>query len=204
MDFESRIKKEMTEGIVRAILEDAQYRVIDYGVEKTVREVSHMRVEDYLALKFPAALRKAPDVLVMTADQDWQCLVEIKYRQIWDKSLLVSLAEQVRLFESLVLVSVNADPPNAFDTYYPSTYLRGCRMRWKDDRVEVQLRMKKHNEVIHYWRDYDAIVDDASILWWAMSQLDEVFPLLKDTGLDANKTLDTAIKAISGILTLPA
>nr|WP_279196851.1 hypothetical protein [Ralstonia mannitolilytica] len=34
MDFENRIKKEMTEGIVKAILEDAGYRVIDSGIEK--------------------------------------------------------------------------------------------------------------------------------------------------------------------------
>ncbi|MBU9391491.1 hypothetical protein KTE71_28780, partial [Burkholderia multivorans] len=40
MSFTSRIKKEMTEGIVRAILEDAQYRVIDSGIEKVLRELS--------------------------------------------------------------------------------------------------------------------------------------------------------------------
>lgn len=202
MNFESRIKKEMTEGVVRAILEDAQYRVVDYGIEKTVREVAHISAEDYIKLKFAKAVRKAPDLLVMTESQDEQCLVEIKYREIWDKSLLVSLEEQIKLFEELILVSVNANPPNVFGTYYPSTYLRCCRMRWKDGKVEVQLRIKKE-KFIHYWRSYDDIVDDVKTLWWAMSPLDEVFPLLKHKGLDSNKTLDKAVKAISGILTLP-
>jgi hypothetical protein len=37
MEFENRIKKGMTEGIVRALLDDAGYRVIEHGVEKTAR-----------------------------------------------------------------------------------------------------------------------------------------------------------------------
>jgi ABC-type uncharacterized transport system substrate-binding protein len=35
MEFENRIKKEMTEGIVRALLDDACYCAIEYGMEKT-------------------------------------------------------------------------------------------------------------------------------------------------------------------------
>lgn len=47
MSFTSRIKKEMTEGIVRAILEDAQYRVIDSGIEKVLRELSCLTSAEY-------------------------------------------------------------------------------------------------------------------------------------------------------------
>ena len=50
MEFENRIKKEMTEGIVRALLDDAGYRAIEYGVEKTAREVTPMTREEYLRL----------------------------------------------------------------------------------------------------------------------------------------------------------
>lgn len=75
-------------------------------------------------------------------------------------------------------------------------------MRWKDEEVEIQLRSKKE-KIVHYWRPYDGVTDEVKALWWAMSPQDEIFPLFKSKGLDANKTLDTAIKAISGILTLP-
>ncbi|WP_104565282.1 hypothetical protein [Ralstonia mannitolilytica] len=50
MDFENRIKKEMTEGIVKAILEDAGYRVIDSGIEKIIRELSCMSSFEYAKL----------------------------------------------------------------------------------------------------------------------------------------------------------
>lgn len=42
MEFENRIKKEMPEGIARAVLDYAGYRVIKCGVEKTARAVTPM------------------------------------------------------------------------------------------------------------------------------------------------------------------
>jgi hypothetical protein len=36
MDFSNRLKKEMSEGIVRAVLEDAGYLVTDFGIEKLI------------------------------------------------------------------------------------------------------------------------------------------------------------------------
>ncbi|QSB45842.1 hypothetical protein IDJ81_07110 [Tsuneonella flava] len=36
MNFASRLKKEMSEGIVRAVLEHACCRVTDFGIEKAV------------------------------------------------------------------------------------------------------------------------------------------------------------------------
>jgi len=56
MSFANRIKKEMTEGIVRALLEDAQYRVIDSGIEKVLRELSCLSAMEYKALGYPDAM----------------------------------------------------------------------------------------------------------------------------------------------------
>jgi len=39
MIFENRIKKEISEGLVRAVLVDAKYRVISAGIENIIREV---------------------------------------------------------------------------------------------------------------------------------------------------------------------
>lgn len=216
MDFESRIKKEMTEGIVRAILEDAQYRVIESGVEKVWREVAHMSAEDYAKLAFPDAMRRMPDLTVMDATQTEKYLVEVKYRGKWDKSLFDEIVDQVQLFQDMVLVSVNADPPNQYKRYYPSTYLRCCRVRLEKDKIRVQMRRKlsapqdpvkakdePRTEYQHYWLDMDKLHDGDS-LWWAMSPLEEVFPLLQTKSLDDNRTLEKAIKALEGILTLPA
>jgi hypothetical protein len=61
MSFPSRIKKAMTEGIVRATLEDAHYRVIDSGIEKVLRELSCLNSVEYAALGYPDAMSHLPD-----------------------------------------------------------------------------------------------------------------------------------------------
>lgn len=53
MDFANRIKKEMSEGVVRAILTHAGYRVVGLGVEKVVREVECLSAQEYIHLAFP-------------------------------------------------------------------------------------------------------------------------------------------------------
>ncbi|CAJ0736137.1 hypothetical protein [Ralstonia mannitolilytica] len=67
MDFENRIKKEMTEGIVKAILEDAGYRVIDSGIEKVIRELSCMSSFEYAKLAYPDAMSR------LAASSCWVC-----------------------------------------------------------------------------------------------------------------------------------
>ncbi|SOT40443.1 hypothetical protein [Burkholderia cenocepacia] len=198
MDFENRIKKEMTEGIVKAILEDAGYRVIDSGIEKIIRELSCMSSFEYAKLAYPDAMSRLPDFTVMTKDQDDKFLVEVKYRSKWGKDLFEEIRPQVEIFGELVLVSINADPPNHKGLYYPSTYLRCCRVRYQDEKYSVQLKYEDDQVWRHYWKAVDELKEDS--LWWAMSQLDKVFPLLKDRKLDAQNSLDSAIKALSGIL----
>lgn len=78
MEFINRIKKEMSEGIVKAILENYNYRVIDTGIEKVIREVSFLPIEAYNALGFPDALRKLPDFVVMDSEQKLKLLVDVK------------------------------------------------------------------------------------------------------------------------------
>ena len=64
MDFQNRIKKEMTEGIIRAILVDAGYRVIGLGIENVVRETECLTALEYAGLDFPKTMRSLPDLLV--------------------------------------------------------------------------------------------------------------------------------------------
>lgn len=86
--FSDRIKKEMTEGIVRAILEDAHYRVIDSGIEKVLRELSCLSAVEYKKLGYPDAMSNLPDFTVMNRDQTTKQLVEVKYRSNWSKKII--------------------------------------------------------------------------------------------------------------------
>ncbi|WOE76277.1 hypothetical protein [Alterisphingorhabdus coralli] len=69
MDISSRIKKEMSEGIVRAIFEDAGYRVIDSGIEKFIREISVLTINEYKSLNYPDPMNSLPDFIIMDRDQ---------------------------------------------------------------------------------------------------------------------------------------
>lgn len=199
MSFASRIKKEMTEGIVRAIFENAQFRVIESGIEKVFRELAHMSEEDYMKLSYPDAMRLAPDLTIMNSEQTEKHLVEVKYRRVWNKDLLLSVQDQVKLFKNIVLVSINANPPNKYDRYYSATYLRGCRMKYENDDIWVELRRGGKRP----WKKLNQIEDDVDSLWWAMSPLEEIFPVLSNKDDKTEKILDDAIKALEGILIMP-
>jgi hypothetical protein len=199
LDFENRIKKEMTEGIVKAILEDAGYRVIDSGIEKVIRELSCLSALEYANLAYPDAMSNLPDFTVMNNEQTEKFLVEVKFRSKWNRDLFQEIRRQVEIFGELVLVSINAMPSNPKGYKYPSTYLRCCRVKFKDGKYFVQLKFEDDAGWKHYWRDFEEIEFNDNT-WWAMSQLDKVFTKLNDKELDAKKSLDSAIKALSGIL----
>lgn len=203
MNFESRVAKEMTEGIVKAILEDAGYRVIDSGIEKVIRELSCLSGVEYKNLNYPDAMSRLPDFTVMNQAQTEKYLVEVKYRSHWGKELFDSMREQVRLFEELVLVSINAEPDNKLDICVPSTYLRCCRLRYQNDTYQIQMKYENDETWNHYWRSFNDLVEkdySDDKLWWGMSPLEKVFTELSANPIDSQRVLFSAIKALSGIL----
>ena len=200
MSFSNRIKKEMTEGIVRAILEDAQYRVIDSGIEKVLRELSCLSGAEYAALGYPDAMSRLPDFTVMDRAQSSKQLVEVKYRTTWDKSLFDEVQEQVRIFGEIVLVSVNANAPDPNGLNYPSRFLRCCRLKMDGGvyKVELNTKIQGTNNFSTSWQSVQSLKNTESWLWWAMRPLHEVFVQLKE---ESNKdTLTLAVKALKGIL----
>lgn len=199
MSFTSRIKKEMTEGIVRAILEDANYRVIDSGIEKVLRELSCMTSPEYGALGYPDAMSRLPDFTVMNREQTTKQLVEVKYRTVWDKQLLENVEEQVRIFGEIIVVSVNAAATDPRGHNLPSRYLRCCRLKHDGGIYKVELNKRRRSSQPYEptWEPVNTL-KDGPWLWWAMRPLHEVFVQLSE---DSNKdTLFHAVEALAGIL----
>lgn len=193
MEFLNRIKKEMTEGIVRALLEDAGYRVIDSGIEKVIRELSCLSVTQYHNLSYPEAISSLPDFTVMDRDQKEKFLVEVKYRKVWSLALLKEIEDQVRIFKEITLISFNADPPSSKHPESPSLYIRCCKLRHLDGKYEVRLEVRNS---IPAWRSVSEINDKG--LWFKMSTLQSVFIQLSER--EQSNTLTAAINAIKGIL----
>jgi hypothetical protein len=193
MDFLSRIKKEMTEGMVRAVLTDAGYRVIGLGVEAAVREVDCLNAMEYASLDMPKAMRSMPDFLVMNRAQTFKWLVELKYRARWDVSIFSDIAEQVRLFGEMVLVYVNANPPAAKGREGPSANMRCCRVRCIEGQLEAYL---KCNDAMRWVEPAD--LGDHDGQWWALVPIQNVFEQVKNKRDD--KTLMKAVRSLQGIL----
>ena len=193
MDTVNRLKKEMTEGIVRALLEDAGYRVIDSGIEKVLRELTCLTAEEYIHLQFPTAMRQLPDFVVMDRNQSIKFLVEVKYRKNWENCILTEIQDQVMKYKEMVLVVVNANPEDlpgkASTGPSPSSYLRCCRLRLRDECYELETNYKK-------WILIEKLESDPNV-WWKLSPLQNVFELLKKTD---RKTTTPAMQALEGIL----
>jgi hypothetical protein len=200
MNFENRIKKEMTEGIIKAILEDAGYRVIDSGIEKLIRELSCLSQVEYQNLGYPDAMKCLPDFTVMDREQKKKSLVEVRYRNKWGKELLLEIQDKVKIFKELVLISINANPPSSEKKDLPSEFLRCCELRYVDDKYQVELStrdMRDFSARNFYWKNIDEVPDNPR-LWWEMAPLQDKFADLKKRKMDG--TLYSAVQALAGIL----
>lgn len=197
MDFVNRIKKEMAEGIVRALLEDAGYRVIDLGLEKVLRELSCLNEAEYLNLQYPDAMRHLPDLTVMDREQTRKFLVEVKYRTKWGREVFEEVEEQAKSLGEITLVSIYAAAPNPKELHSsPARYLRCCGVRWHEGVYQIELRNTMHGKE-RSWESFDEVEDD-QWLWWAMTPLHEKFPKLMERKVDG--TLLKAIESLAGIL----
>lgn len=84
MQFENKLKGNITEIISATLFEFHGYRVIPLGVEKVVREIVSLDQKEYSKLGLPATLRSMPDFLVSEKDMSFAWLIEVKYRKNFD------------------------------------------------------------------------------------------------------------------------
>lgn len=193
-----RLKKEMSEGVVRAILEHSGYVVTDSGIEDLIPAYSRRCHDTPHRRRFPAAMRKLPD-FVVNADDGTEELVEVKYRSEWSCDLFAELDEQVSLLGELTLISINAtaDDPKSLGMSL-SRYVRCCRLRFANGAVEAELAPDDYKASRTFeWSRIDDLSNNAG-LWWRMARLTERFPAVR---MPANVgILSEAVAAISGIL----
>ena len=81
MQFDNKLKGNVTEIISATLFESHGYRVIPLGVEKVIREIVSLDQERYSRLDLPVTLRSMPDFLVSEIDMSFAWLVEVKYRK---------------------------------------------------------------------------------------------------------------------------
>ena len=172
MDLPGMLKKEMTEGMVRALLEHAGYRVTDFGIEKLLPALNCLTRAEYGRLGFPWTIRRLPDFVVTSSDEKTMHLVEVKFRKRLELSDLKDLRQQVEVLGELVLVSINASAPDRVGSSLADRHLRCCCLRHGRGRYEISLRSGEDTEPT--WLPV-AQLRGGQALWAQFSSLHEVF-----------------------------
>lgn len=96
MLFSNIIKGQVSQTLVKILLERAGYRVTRLGIEELFQEVVHLDASQYASLNLPKNLRFLPDLLVADSTIEKAFLVEVKFRKSLDKKGLLSLYDILR------------------------------------------------------------------------------------------------------------
>jgi len=197
MDFENRLKRELSQGVFKCLLEDCGYRVVPLGIEAVIREIACLDKEAYKYLDFSDAVRFLPDFCVLDQSQKHKFIVEVKYRWDWDGNILKEVSNQVRMFEDIILVIFVGDPPDSKYTPRPSTYVRCCKM-YMNEQNQVCAEVKKSKGTDATKTIFVEEEDLSELIWWNLMKLQDHFFDLENT--KEEESLVKAIKSISGIL----
>lgn len=200
MEFLNRIKKEMSEGIVKAILEHHGYRVIDSGIEKVIREISCLPQELYIALGFPEAIKMLPDFVVMDKEQKTKTLVDVKYRSEWSTSLLFDskIRAQLGYYKNITLIVINGTPPkpsNVEKAHDPAeAYIRCVCLQQKNGKDFVKWRGS-----VNGWIEIN-LEKVKNYHWFSSHSLSDVFSEIP--AKDNAQVVEKSVKALAGIIGL--
>jgi len=196
MDFENRLKRELSQGVLKCLLEDCGYRVIPLGIEAVIREIACLDKEAYKNLDFSDAVRFLPDFCVLDQNQKHKFIVEVKYRWDWDGNILKEVSNQIRMFEDIILVVFIGNPPDIIYTM-PSTYVRCCRM-YMNEQSQVCAEVKESKGGATTKAIFIEEEDLSKLNWWNLRILQNYFSDLKNS--KEEESLVKAIKSINGIL----
>ncbi|MCX0422295.1 hypothetical protein QPK06_11550 [Aeromonas veronii] len=112
-EFSRSIKGSLTEQVFQCLLEDVGYRVIQIGIEESIKEIKAVSESNpNLYHKTHKGLRTLPDFLVMDEQENSSFLVEIKFRASHEDlpRLICSVKEQVLHWGDIFLVAFIGNP----------------------------------------------------------------------------------------------
>lgn len=114
MEFRSIVKGQLTQSLLKTLMERAGYRVTRLGVEELFGEIQYLDLPQYLALNLPLNLRSLPDLLVADPNMQKAYLVEVKFRREFNEasigSLFKSLSKQREHWQDSYAVVMIATP----------------------------------------------------------------------------------------------
>jgi len=167
MKISNVVKGQITQTLMKVLLERAGYRVARFGIEELFQEVVHLSVQQYRALGLPPALRSLPDLLVTDLNIEKAFLVEVKFRALLTaeslRSLHATLTEQSKFWPEMHTVLLTSTTQRS-DASFHQDYIRVLRPGEFDRLLPNQylLEHARPENIGHY-------------VWKELPQLHEVF-----------------------------
>ena len=164
MKYTSRLKGDITQVLIKTLLEDAGYHIVPLGIEEIIREVKVLTQEKYLSLSLPTSLTKLPDFFIADKDVSKACLLEVKYRNRWNdevrRKLGQSLKPQVKEWNPLYLM-IFLGEPIVKSAEQPTYWMRVARLSYRDGEMVV---FNPHSDLVVKWNesswdDFDRVQD---------------------------------------------
>jgi len=188
MEFSNRLKGNFSETLLQTLLEDAGYRIIAIGIEKILREVKPLNVQEYVGLHLPETIRHLPDFFVADRDLTQWWMVEVKYRHRWSVDTRIGLedefAKTLRSIPSVhALISIGT--PGQQNEENPSAWFRVAPLEQGADGT-VCIRYPSRS-----------LEPFRSAEWSSIPRIQDVFSRVGERWPD--QTLRKALKAIQGL-----
>ena len=172
MKYTSRLKGDITQVLIKTLLEDAAYRIVPLGIEEIITEVKVLTQEKYLALGLPTSLTKLPDFFIANKDVSRACLLEVKYRNHWSDEvrceLEQSLKPQVKEWDPLYLMIFLGEPISKSEEQ-PSYWMKVARLSYRDGEMVV---FNPHSGLVVKWNESS---------WDNFDRIQDVFEILRET-----------------------
>lgn len=182
MEFTNRLKGQITQVLLKALLEDSGYRIVPLGIEGVIRELAILNESQYFALRLPNLLRRLPDFFVSDQSLSSASLIEVKYRKEWTNQTRELLGQQilpqVRDWSPIVLMVFLGTPAKA-DANLPSSWMGLIRLSCIEGEIHaIDNRGKSYAK----WSE---------ISWKDFKRVQDFFPALKDSDCWSKQTLQT-------------
>ena len=187
--YTNMLKGNITQAILKTLLEDSEYSVVPFGIEEVFREIKEMNDED--KVNIPTVLWKMPDFIILNKCRNDFRMVEVKYRKQFNiqtkKSLKKELAKQLKSWNPLFLILFLG---NVSEPHKPSKIIRATKLTLDEKENILVSTNKNDNKPIE------------AVRFWELPRVQDIFTNLSEQKKYDGKTISQIIPLIEAFKSL--
>lgn len=147
MEFKTKLKCQIMQGLMTSLLEDVNYEVVPLGHDHVLENVRTLSLENYKKLNVTQSLRRLPDFFIYDNDMGKGWLVEVKLRAKWNAKtraeLHSHLMKQVESWKPLHMVIFLGE--HGLKNESPKNYIGVLELTVYDKKLGAIIKKRKFN-----------------------------------------------------------